>query len=111
MRFQIELEFVQALANPSYLNFLAQRDYFKQTAFVNYLAYLLYWKRPEYAVYLKYPQALRFLELLQAEEFREAMSNANNASFVEDQQILQWQYYVRKRMRIAALPPDDAKTD
>lgn len=32
---------------------------------MNYLKYLLYWKRPEYAVYLKYPQALYFLEVLQ----------------------------------------------
>lgn len=29
VRFQVELEFVQCLANPNYLNFLAQRDYFK----------------------------------------------------------------------------------
>ena len=29
VRFQVELEFVQSLANPNYLNFLAQRDYFK----------------------------------------------------------------------------------
>ena len=31
LRFQIELEFVQCLANPNYLNFLAQRGYFKVT--------------------------------------------------------------------------------
>lgn len=29
VRFQVELEFVQCLANPNYLNFLAQRGYFK----------------------------------------------------------------------------------
>ena len=29
VRFQVELEFVQSLANPNYLNFLAQRDFFK----------------------------------------------------------------------------------
>ncbi|XP_028643097.1 mediator of RNA polymerase II transcription subunit 31 isoform X2 [Grammomys surdaster] len=53
LRFQLELEFVQCLANPNYLNFLAQRGYFKDKAFVNYLKYLLYWKEPEYAKYLK----------------------------------------------------------
>jgi mediator of RNA polymerase II transcription subunit 31 len=44
LRFQVELEFVQCLANPNYLNFLAQRGYFKDQTFVNYLKYLLYWK-------------------------------------------------------------------
>lgn len=29
VRFQVELEFVQCLSNPNYLNFLAQRGYFK----------------------------------------------------------------------------------
>ena len=32
---------------------LAQRGFFKETTFVNYLKYLLYWKEPEYAKYLK----------------------------------------------------------
>ncbi|KAH7960987.1 hypothetical protein HPB49_025550 [Dermacentor silvarum] len=49
LRFQIELEFVQCLANPNYLNFLAQRGYLKQKTFVNYLNYLQYWKKPEYS--------------------------------------------------------------
>ncbi|VDN29766.1 unnamed protein product [Gongylonema pulchrum] len=48
-RFEIECEFVQSLANPHYLNFLAQRGYFKEPYFINYLKYLLYWKRQEYA--------------------------------------------------------------
>ncbi|MEJ1273204.1 mediator complex subunit 31 [Cricetulus griseus] len=60
LRFQLELEFVQCLANPNYLNFLAQRGYFKDKAFVNYLKYLLYWKEPEYAKYLN------LVELLEA---------------------------------------------
>ena len=32
---------------------LAQRGYFKDKSFVNYISYLQYWKRPEYAKYLK----------------------------------------------------------
>uniref|UniRef100_A0A914WHZ8 DNA ligase n=1 Tax=Plectus sambesii TaxID=2011161 RepID=A0A914WHZ8_9BILA len=78
-RFQVECEFVQALANPHYLNFLAQRGYFKADYFINYLKYLLYWKRPEYARALKYPQCLFFLDLLQEAEFREAMASTANA--------------------------------
>ncbi|KAF7396420.1 hypothetical protein HZH66_007282 [Vespula vulgaris] len=74
LRFQVELEFVQCLANPNYLNFLAQRGYFKDTTFINYLKYLLYWKEPEYAKYLRYP--------------------------MYDQQILLWQHYTRRRTRL-----------
>ena len=32
---------------------LAQRGYFKERAFVNYLHYLQYWKQQEYAKFLK----------------------------------------------------------
>lgn len=64
LRFQSELEFVQCLCNPAYLQYLSQGRYFEEPAFVNYLAYLLYWKRPQYAQFLVYPQALHFLDLL-----------------------------------------------
>ncbi|OXB79111.1 UNVERIFIED_CONTAM: hypothetical protein H355_005987 [Colinus virginianus] len=119
LRFQLELEFVQCLANPNYLNceylmqdpekllfnslistVLAQRGYFKDKAFVNYLKYLLYWKEPEYAKYLKYPQCLHMLELLQYEHFRKELVNAQCAKFIDEQQILHWQHYSRKRMRL-----------
>lgn len=96
VRFQVELEFVQCLANPNYLNCkscpsapqielyiviviviagqrsefecdcrlflilslnlqidLAQNGHLKNKAFINYLNYLQYWKKPEYAKYLK----------------------------------------------------------
>lgn len=99
-RFEIECEFVQSLANPHYLNFLAQRGYFKESYFVNYLKYLLYWKRPEYARALKYPQCLHFLEAVQSKEFRESIACTANAKYIEEQQILQWQYYTRKRQRL-----------
>lgn len=32
---------------------LAQRGYFKEKEFINYLDYLQYWKKQQYAVYLK----------------------------------------------------------
>uniref|UniRef100_A0A914GYB0 DNA ligase n=1 Tax=Globodera rostochiensis TaxID=31243 RepID=A0A914GYB0_GLORO len=44
-RFEIECEFVQALANPHYLNYLAQRGYFKEEYFVNYLNVCSFWRR------------------------------------------------------------------
>uniref|UniRef100_A0A8D8YB25 Mediator of RNA polymerase II transcription subunit 31 n=1 Tax=Cacopsylla melanoneura TaxID=428564 RepID=A0A8D8YB25_9HEMI len=100
LRFQIELEFVQCLANPNYLNFLAQRGYLKDEAFVNYLKYLLYWKEPQYAKFIKYPMCLYFLDLLQYEHFRREIVNSQCAKFIDDQQVLLWQHYTRKRTRL-----------
>ncbi|XP_014676216.1 PREDICTED: mediator of RNA polymerase II transcription subunit 31-like [Priapulus caudatus] len=100
LRFQIELEFVQCLANPNYLHFLAQRGFFKDPAFVNYLKYLQYWKDPPYSKYLKYPHCLHFLDLLQYESFRKEIANFQCAKFIDDQQLLQWQHYTRKRIRL-----------
>ena len=53
IRFELELEFVQALANPYYLHSLAQQGILNQPAFVNYLQYLLYWKEKEYARFVQ----------------------------------------------------------
>lgn len=99
-RFQVELEFVQCLANPNYLNFLAQRGYFKHPDFVNYLKYLLYWTNKEYSSFIKYPQCLNLLELLQYEGFRTEIINAPCAKFIEDQLLLHWQHYPRKREKL-----------
>ncbi|KAI0475967.1 SOH1-domain-containing protein [Xylariaceae sp. FL0804] len=71
-RFEIELEFVQSLANPYYLNHLASQKLLNEPAFVAYLAYLQYWSRPPYVKYLIYPgPTLKHLELLQEERFRQ----------------------------------------
>ncbi len=62
-RFLQDLEFVQCLANPLYLEctlkyliclVLSDNGYFKETKFVNYLSYLQYFKNPEYMKYLTY---------------------------------------------------------
>ncbi|CAI2321890.1 unnamed protein product [Caenorhabditis sp. 36 PRJEB53466] len=106
-RFEVECEFVQALANPNYLNFLAQRGYFKEEYFVNYLKYLLYWKEPQYARCLKFPQCLHMLEALQSQQFRDAMAYGPSAKFVEDQVVLQWQFYLRKRHRLCMMPEEE----
>lgn len=103
LRFQVELEFVQCLANPNYLHFLAQRGFFKDSAFLNYLKYLLYWKDPEYAKYIKYPMCLYFLDLLQYEHFRREIVNAQCCKFIDDQAILLWQHYTRRRTRLTSL--------
>lgn len=53
-RFEIELEFIQALANPFYLHSLAQQNILSQPAFINFLNYLQYWKEKDYARFLQY---------------------------------------------------------
>ena len=96
-RFQIELEFVQSLANPNYLNFLAQRGYFKSETFINYLKYLMYWKKPEYCKYLMYPQCLSLLEMLQHEKFLKEIVNAACSKYIDEQILLIWLHYKTRR--------------
>lgn len=60
----------------------------------------MYWKEPEYAKYLKYPMCLYFLDLLQYEHFRRELVNAQCTKFIDDQQILLWQHYTRRRSRL-----------
>jgi mediator of RNA polymerase II transcription subunit 31 len=65
-------QFVQSLANPQYLNYLASRKFLTNPAFIAYLDYLQYWTRPPYLKYLTFPTAtLKMLELLQQEKFRQ----------------------------------------
>ncbi|CAG8565276.1 16252_t:CDS:2 [Funneliformis mosseae] len=89
-RFQIELEFIQCLANPWYLNDLAQKEYFEDQTFLNYLEYLKYWKRPEYAKCIIYPHALHFLDLLQNHKFREYLKDYDVASEIHSNQYYHW---------------------
>ena len=44
---------------------LAQNRYLDDPAFLRFLTYLQYWRRPEYAVFVTYPNCLQFLDLLQ----------------------------------------------
>jgi mediator of RNA polymerase II transcription subunit 31 len=53
-KFELELEFVQALANPFYLHSLAQQNILEQPAFINFLEYLLYFKEKDYARFIQY---------------------------------------------------------
>lgn len=43
---------------------------------------------------------LHFLDLLQYEHFRKEISNSQCAKFIEDQQLLHWQHYIRKRTKM-----------
>ena len=107
-RFLVELEFVQCLANPHYLRWLATEGYLRDEKFVRYLEYLQYWKKPEYAKFIIYPHCLRFLDLLQHEEIRiHLLENSRYSLEIADQQFYHWLY----RRKQAQLPsPDIAAT-
>lgn len=79
---------------------IAQRGYLKDPAFVNYLKYLTYWKEPEYARYIKYPLCLYFLDMLQYEHFRREMVTSQCVKFIDDQAVLLWQHYTRRRQQL-----------
>ncbi|KAF2456005.1 SOH1-domain-containing protein [Lineolata rhizophorae] len=69
-RFELELEFVQCLGNPAYLNYLAAQKLLDKADFVAYLDYLQYFTQPKYIKFITHPPALKALELLQQERFR-----------------------------------------
>ncbi|KAK3927428.1 Mediator of RNA polymerase II transcription subunit 31 [Frankliniella fusca] len=48
----------------------------------------------------KYPMCLYFLDLLQYEHFRREVVSSQCTKFIDDQQILLWQHYTRRRTRL-----------
>jgi len=89
-RFILELEFINALANPRYLHKLARDGILNSPAFVRYLAYLAYWEEPRYAKYVLYPHALRFRRELLREEFRSALENPRTGERAFASQYNHW---------------------
>ncbi|CAR30303.1 mediator complex subunit SOH1 [Lachancea thermotolerans CBS 6340] len=64
-RFEVELEFVQCLANVPYVIFLlSQQHIWRDPKFRAYLKYLEYWCKPPYAQCIVYPNCLFMLKLL-----------------------------------------------
>ncbi|XP_047962836.1 mediator of RNA polymerase II transcription subunit 31-like [Salvia hispanica] len=98
-RFLLELEFVQCLANPTYIHYLAQNRYFEDEAFIGYLKYLQYWQRPEYLKFIMYPHCLFFLELLQNANFKNAMAHPANKELAHRQQFYFWKNYRNNRLK------------
>jgi mediator of RNA polymerase II transcription subunit 31 len=111
------LEFIQSLASPAYLHYLATTGILYQSSFLDFLRYLRYWKKPEYAKYLVYPNCLYFLDLMvppdddeedestegdkeqttkkkvdRGEAFRREMAQVQFRNFVHEQQFYSWQF-------------------
>jgi mediator of RNA polymerase II transcription subunit 31 len=92
-RFLIELEFVQNLANPKYLNYLAQNGYFEQESFMSFLRYLRYWKEPQYITHIIFPQCLTFLDaVIDNADFRRELALPQFVDYVHQQQGSHWMF-------------------
>uniref|UniRef100_A0A7S2UT54 Mediator of RNA polymerase II transcription subunit 31 n=1 Tax=Fibrocapsa japonica TaxID=94617 RepID=A0A7S2UT54_9STRA len=94
-RFEVELEFVQSLANPEYLHYLAQNRFLSNPAFLRFLKYLQYWKEPPYCKFIVYPNSLAYLDLLiESEQFRKELAVVQFRDFVHQQQFHHWQHHM-----------------
>lgn len=118
-RFELELEFVQSLASPAYLHYLAtnpssdDHNWLDDPEFVEYLRYLLgVWSRPEYNRFLVYPQALYFLEWM-LNHRREEWAQIGFRNFAHQQQFMSWQHRAAKlygrgsTIPVPAVPPSE----
>ena len=93
VRFEVELEFVQCLANPFYIHHLAAQGPMDDARFVAYLGYLhAYWSTPAYARFITFPHALEYLRLLQDPAFRETCKSAEFCRDMQNQQWAHWQF-------------------
>ncbi|KAJ3810594.1 SOH1-domain-containing protein [Lentinula aff. lateritia] len=107
-RFELELEFVQALANPFYLHSLAQQNILEQPTFINFLKYLLYFKEKDCARFIHYPHALHHLELLQHGQFRTAMKKDEMfREYLNQQQFEHWRTWKDPAKLNANYPLED----
>lgn len=71
-------------------------DSFTEETSLNVLVFLIFIS----SLLHRYPHCLHMLELLQYEHFRKELVNAQCAKFIDEQQLLHWQHYSRKRMRL-----------
>ena len=93
-RFEAELEFVQALANPEYLHHLAQNLYFDDPDFRAYLDYLQYWREMPYCLHIVFPHCLAMLELLVKDDgFVDLLKRADFKDYIFSQQYAHWKYH------------------
>lgn len=109
-RWEIELEFVQSLANTQYLSYLAQQGYFKDECFVNYLRYLTYWKDPKYSKFIVYPNCLHILSMLQNERFRMDVQNQNFTNLLYNDMVEYWREPLFKAEKESEKSVDDNTT-
>ena len=109
LRFRAELEFVQLLASPTYLHYLAQYEYLEDEEFLSFLEYLQYWRRPRYAAFIEYPECLNFLKKLsEDEQFRKDLKFPQCRDKEHHDQFYRWRNrYFEGRTPPTYLPEKD----
>ncbi|KAH9472794.1 hypothetical protein MJO28_001344 [Puccinia striiformis f. sp. tritici] len=91
VRFEEDLEFVQSLANPHFMQELTLNGTLRSETMINYLQYLKYFHDPNYARFVRYPNALKILDLLNnSEEFRTMIETQEHAQLLTDKFIQNW---------------------
>lgn len=84
LRFVQDLEFVQLLANPNYLQYLSNKGYLEDNDFIKYLVYLNYLKKPDFSRFIVYTRCFVMLDLLLNETFRKELSNTSFINYLHD---------------------------
>eukprot|EP00466_Bigelowiella_natans_P018753 jgi/Bigna1/91577/estExt_fgenesh1_pg.C_1070043 len=99
-RFLLELEFVELLASPLYLERLAKLKYFSDPRFIRFRGQATD-SEPFLSQQLdnSYPYCLYFLELLQKKEFRDKLVDPQYVALLYHQQYLHWRHHKHLRMR------------
>ena len=98
-RFALELEFVQSLASPAYLHYLASmsndegQSLLLDPRFNEFLLYLQRtWSNPEYSRFITYPHSLYFLDLLiNNDAVCRELAQVSFRNFCHQQQYYAWQ--------------------
>jgi mediator of RNA polymerase II transcription subunit 31 len=112
-RFELELEFLQCLASPAYLHFLASTSSPDLSDLLPFLRYLRQtYRRPDYIRFVRYPNAFYFLDLLidRPTVFYKEFTLPEFRNFCHQQQFLAWQYRHAHCYGVGKLPPVSSLT-
>lgn len=97
-RFAEELEFLQCLANPEYVHWLATQGYLNDPTFLRFLEYLQYWKNPPYVLYVVYPQSLRMLGMILDPLVRPCLRRLDVTAVLTSQLMWTWALSEEERL-------------
>lgn len=86
----MELEFVQLLANPTYLQYLSHEEYFNKPEFKNYLKYLKYWNTKPYNTFIIYPYCLEILNMIQNPKWHTILSDPKFITWLHKEEFKGW---------------------
>ena len=95
-RVEEDIEFVNMLSNPFYIDFLIKHNYFEEETFLYYLKHLDYLKDQKMIKFIKYPIALKLLQNIQDTEFINTWKQRPNFAADLTDQLFATTVYVSK---------------